>query len=150
MFREVLLCHPGYDQGLAHFLSLFVSDSDSCDPPRRGVLHQVALDACRILANNEDGFLSGTRDRSGRIPIATAVLCEQIYWYFPYNMNLEEQYPIVTDFRAWRFPQQLPDHWAAARLSASFYTTGLLQAPTDMSASVKDSDQCCVISGASV
>ena len=144
---EILLCHPGYEF-LAPFLGLPVIDLDSSDPPRHGILHRVALDACRIVANNEDGFLSRTKDRSGQVPTTTIVLCERIYWYFPHNMALEEQYPIVTDFRAWRFPQQLPGPWSAARPASETYTGGQSRyALSDMSNAVKDSDRCCVITG---
>ena len=146
MFHEVLLCHPGYDS-LEHFLCLFASDPDSSDPPRRGIPHQVALDACRIVANNEDGFLSRTKDRSGQVPATTAVLCERLYWYFPHNRDLDEQYPIVTAFRAWRFPQQLPGHWSAARPASESYVPAVHHAPTEMSTAVMESDQRCVITG---
>ena len=110
----ITFCHPGYGTR-AKFLHFQALDKNPANPARLGILHQVALDACRIVANNTDGFLSPVRDRAGRIPTTTVLLCEPLYWYFLADDTLPERYPIVDDFRAWTFPQQIPAHWSAAR-----------------------------------
>ena len=133
--------HPSYDHQ-EPFLILDALDSDLENPNQRGLLHQLALDACRIVANNENGFLSSTGDSSGRIPTATTILYEGDYWFFLLNDGLPKQYPIIDDFQAWSFPSRMPDHWTAARPTPAIRRG---QPPSNVPAAVKDADQSCVV-----
>ena len=75
--------------------------------------HQTALDACRIIANNQDGFLSRNESRAGRVTLDEVLLTDDTYWYFLADESALAAYPIVNDFRAWTFPAAIPEHWGA-------------------------------------
>ena len=58
----------------------------------------------------------------------------------------EPDYPVVSEFIAWRFPEILPDHWRSAITSPtsdSRYGAG----ESAMAAVVKALDDACVLSG---
>ena len=141
--REIILCHPALP-GEAFFLVLAPSDVDPTDPNRRGIVHKVALDACLIVANNRPGFLSSTRFRAGRIPDSTAVLCEPTYWYFLDDTSLPANYPVLNDFRAWNFPEEIPRHWSAARPNPANWRVVLSKSEVSNAVKASDKNRCVI------
>ena len=109
----VEFAHP--DVGLT-FLTLYRNSRAAGQLDVPGVHHQTALDACRIIANNQDGFLSCSPSRSGRVPLSEVLLTDPMYWYFLADESAPAAYPIVNEFRAWAFPASIPEHWTAAHV----------------------------------
>jgi hypothetical protein len=113
-------------------------------PPTFGIHHGTAITACQILACNEDGYLSTSRDRHahGRI----IVDLDSIIPPGLYSQKSEVLYPICCDFPCWKFPHgQLPPAWEN---ELSNKTTGVW--PSNWSAiseKVKIRDTQCLISG---
>ncbi|KAK7693676.1 hypothetical protein QCA50_003246 [Cerrena zonata] len=118
--RNIDIKHPYYNPPLSLIcFSAYDVDPNSTDEPRRfGVDHRVALDACRILANNRDGFLSRVsrrNDLTARLTLDEMVLTESIYYYFLDDESAAD-YPIVNNFLAWTFPAgHIPTHWLQTR-----------------------------------
>ena len=73
-----IICHPGYDYD-APFLTFEHLDLGSGDTGKRGVPHQVVFNACRIVANDEDGFLSTTKGSADKVLLETTILFEGAY-----------------------------------------------------------------------
>ena len=67
---------------------------------RFGIDHTSALDACRIISGNKDGFLSKNCKMEGRVGPNEAVLTELNYHYFLDDCTASDPYPIVTTFEA--------------------------------------------------
>ena len=140
-YDDAIFAHPGYDH-----LEILLQLPSYRTPSGCGVHHQTALDACRIIANNRSGFLSRTRDRSGCVPAEDIVLTTPAtYWYFLDDEASLAQYEVVNDFRAWRFPDTLPEHWEAVRPRRATVPGPL--SDSAMSYPVKGADKCCIISG---
>ena len=94
------------------FLRLPVFD---CCPPTFGVHYGTAITACQILACNEKGYLSTSRDghAHGRINAdLDSIISPGKYYYHLSSPKSEALYPICCDFSCWKFPhEKLPSAW---------------------------------------
>ena len=87
--------HPAND---CSFLTLPAFD---CCPPNSGIHYGTAITACQILACNEDGYLSTSRNRNadGRINIdLDSIIPSEEYYYHLNFPRSEALYPICRDF----------------------------------------------------
>ncbi|KAL1615858.1 hypothetical protein SLS56_011643 [Neofusicoccum ribis] len=106
--RTVLLRHPGYPS--AHNVLLALPGADG---PAGGLHHETARIACAVVAANRwDGFLAA--DAAGA-PLDAGpddiLAAREYYFHVPGLL----QYPVVPNFREWRFPHDgLPAVWQAA------------------------------------
>ncbi|RPD53584.1 hypothetical protein L226DRAFT_571962 [Lentinus tigrinus ALCF2SS1-7] len=115
-----------------------------------GVNHRLVLDACRVITNNNDGYLTTDIDGAERVLATTITLPCGIYFLHLENLSTRACYKIVANFAAWEFPESLPDHWerplsGPERLQLR-QTFGRVS-PTEMSDVVKGADTKCVVSG---
>lgn len=141
--RRIIIKHPGYSSLPSDLLWFPAYDLDP-GTQQMGCSHRVVLDACYVIANNRDGFLSTTPQRLGRVPDSDLMLAADVYYYF--ISDPETDYPVVAEFIAWRFPDILPDHWsAAATPGLAFRSDGV--SDSAMSSVVKTLDGACVLSG---
>ena len=158
----VRIMHPGSSRlilPLPTFPNL--SAPDTTTPLAPTPHHRLILDACRVVTNNAvkaDDYLS--RDRAGQDRVLTPspnnTLAPGEYFYHPGPPSAPTipNYPIVTDFAAWNFPEKIPDHWV--RPSASTQEIGDLQRkyswckPSDMTLAVKFGDTSCIVTGMSL
>lgn len=141
--RRIFIKHPGYSPS-PDLLWLYAYDKVP-GTELWGCSHRIALDACRIITNNRDGFLSTTQRRQDKIPDNDLTLTADVYYYFIAAPD-EADYPVVADFTAWRFPELLPDHWRSAIPSPTlnrWYGAG----ESAMSSTVKALDGACILSG---
>ena len=81
-----------------------------------GINYGTAITACQILACNENGYLSSSRDRHAdyaRINCdLDSVIPPGIYYYHLSSQESEALYPICCNFPAWKFPHgKLPPAW---------------------------------------
>ena len=106
--RRIFIKHPGYSPS-PDLLWLYAYDKVP-GTELWGCSHRIALDACRIITNNRDGFLSTTPQRQDKIPDNDLTLTADVYYYFIAAPD-EPDYPVVANFTAWRFPEILPEHW---------------------------------------
>jgi hypothetical protein len=113
--------HPGYPDEIelrTVLLSLPVADLDHEN--RLGVVHAVAYEACKIIANNFPGFpsVSAMRDAPTQIPGTPhhpdplTVLTSGSYYYHALDSS-PEPYPICTSFQAWTplSTRDIPPEW---------------------------------------
>jgi hypothetical protein len=102
--------HPA--NGLT-FLSL--PAHDYCPPATFGLHYGTAITACQILACNEEGYLSTSRDphADGRINVELdSIISAGNYYYHLSSAESEVLYPICCDFSCWTFPHEnLPPTW---------------------------------------
>lgn len=140
----VSIHHPGYGDP-SHLIVLDALEPVPGIPDVYGIHHQTALDACRIIASNQDGFLSRTQDRSARVPADDVLLCEKDYWYHLLDESCPDPYPIVDRFAAWRFPAAVPAHWAAAHTRVC--SAERCGSESAMSERVKTMDGKCILTG---
>ncbi|KAI0071911.1 hypothetical protein K474DRAFT_1712070 [Panus rudis PR-1116 ss-1] len=104
-YGTIYIFHPGDDSLL---LSLPAYDSFQ---GRGGISHRLVREACSILANNNDGFLTADREGNQLVPNDDAILAAGEYYY---RCNLADPlYPVVTDFAAWTFPREIPASWTS-------------------------------------
>ena len=138
-----------------------LSAPDATTPLAPAPNHCLFLDACRVLTNNaaKEGqdFLSRDRAGNDRIPppslANTLQLAPGEYFYHlsPPSTTTIPNYPIVTDFAAWNFPEKIPDHWV--RPSASTQEIEDLQRKygrcklKDMALAVKSGETGCIVTG---
>ena len=133
-FNRVRIFHPGCRQLLFSLPAIFQTyPSGSCagsnpesstlprDDDAPGVNHRLVLDACHSITNHvaeeRDCYLS--RDHQGQVPVMSSghlggSLPPGKYYYQPGPPSSRKvaNYPIVTDFAAWRYPTKgPPDHW---------------------------------------
>lgn len=135
------ICHPGYPEETVLLRLETVPTGPNLDGTF-ALHHQTVLDACRIIANNHDGFLSTSCDRSGRVPQESTLLTGTVYWYF-LDETQPALYPIVDNFVAWSFPHAVPNHWASAHQNqAMIYPS----TASEMSTVVKTEDKKCIVS----
>ncbi|KAJ7361082.1 hypothetical protein DFH08DRAFT_951697 [Mycena albidolilacea] len=112
--ETVNIYHPGYSS-LKLMLMLVAFEAPS---GQRGIPFSVVLDACRILANNQDGTLrvvdayvdlTAPDDDSSLLPPG----------HYTYRVNGGEAcYAVCASFRAWTPPRVLPPHWDLAAMGA--------------------------------
>ena len=140
--KTVCILHPGYSRYKTLLQIESAPTEDDPDGPS-AIHHQTVLDACRIIAQNRDGFLSAARELSGRVALDTVWLTGANYWYFLHDAAQDERYPIVDDFLAWPFPEDVPAHWAAAH---QYERPRYCPSASGMSAAVKADDKECIVS----
>jgi len=79
--EPICIAHPDYP----YLVLLIMFPCDTKGDNVYGVLLEVVLDACRIIANNQPAFLSTSKSRNGRVsePPGTDILLScAIYYYF--------------------------------------------------------------------
>ena len=116
----VTIWHPQYTHHDPPLALISLSAYDICSAAgqadetskRFGIDHTLALDACRIISGNKDGFLSESCEKEGYVGPNEAVPTKPNYYYFRDDYNASDPYPIVTTFEAWSFPDALPPHWS--------------------------------------
>ncbi|KAH9935658.1 uncharacterized protein B0H18DRAFT_419849 [Fomitopsis serialis] len=141
--RMVTIMHPGYTP-LQDLLMLPAYDPAPA-PELWGCSHRLALDACRIIANNRDGFLSTTLDGRDHVPDSEPTLTADVYYYFLLGDH-DPEYAVVSEFAAWRFPDTLPAHWLSARQDRR-HLSRFFASESAMSDRVRDMDGACILSG---
>ena len=121
---------------------------DYC-PPNFGIHYGTAITACQILACNENGYLSTSRNRNpdGRINMdLDSIIPSGAYYYHLNSPNSKALYPICRDFDCWKFPHEnLPSAWEDK--SPPDPTPSIW--PTNWSAisqKIKDRDAACLVS----
>ncbi|KAI1787373.1 hypothetical protein LXA43DRAFT_711826 [Ganoderma leucocontextum] len=128
-------------------------------PPAPGVDHRLVLDACHVVTNDASeepaGYLSEDREGHYRVPAPSdepqLVAGEYFYHPVPPSTTTIPNYPIVTDFAAWKFPHMLPDHWI--RPEPSLEEIADLRrlyggcSPRDMRPAVRFRDNACLATG---
>ena len=117
-------------------------------PPTFGIHYGTAITACQILACNENGYLSTSRDRHahGRINVdLDSIIPPGIYYYHLSSQKSEALYPICCDFACWKFPHgKLPPAWENEFPNQ---TTGVWPSNwTAISEKVKARDTQCLVS----
>lgn len=90
---------------------------DYCSP-NFGLHYGTAVTACQILACNEEGFLSSSRDHGdicGRINVdPDSIILPGDYYYHLLSPKSEALYPLCRDFSRWTFPHgHLPPVWTS-------------------------------------
>lgn len=115
--KPVCIIHPGCQQPIFALPAFPYPLAGANNKPVHGVDHRLILDACNILTNHaakeRDCYLS--KDHAGRHPIPrhSDILAPAKYYYHLGRPSAvtDVNYPIVTDFTAWKFPDKLPRHW---------------------------------------
>ncbi|XPS81862.1 hypothetical protein M3J09_013787 [Ascochyta lentis] len=121
--------HPGYSDSSNVLFRLQATDRDDEGEP--GLLAQLALDACAIVAGNPGvvGWLSLSRD--GSAPIQPSIVLHHRYYYYHLEGADEAPYPVVPNFRQWRFPHgRLPQHWQQLAPNAKVNAKAAAALPT--------------------
>ena len=130
----VRIMHPGCSKlffALPAFPRPPAPDTDL--RPSYNVDQRLILDACRVITNADTtdahiGSLSNDRTEHDRIPSPSAdadtdsdALPQGKYFYHPRppsaTTSMIPNYPIVTDFVAWQFPEKILDHWVRPKPS---------------------------------
>ncbi|KAI1787408.1 hypothetical protein LXA43DRAFT_712865 [Ganoderma leucocontextum] len=156
-WRMVRIMHPGCSQ-LIFALPAFPRTTAAGDvTPPNGVDYRLVLDACHVVTNDASeepaGYLSEDREGRDRVPAPSDELAAGEYFYHPVapSTTTIPNYPIVTDFAAWKFPDMLPDHWIRHELSPEVIADLRHKykgcKARDMRPVVKCSDNGCVIIG---
>lgn len=117
---KILFRHPGYDPEINVLFSSFPSDkaaaSTDQERPQRGLQAQFALIICGIIAGNRwDGSLSESRNwtATNAIDPNGFLLRAEYYFHLP-SYSSCDPYPVVPNFRQWRFPHgNLPAAWSS-------------------------------------
>jgi hypothetical protein len=126
------------------------------DKESRGLDTMFVLIACGIVAGNRwDGFLSRTRQGDDRVDLASTPELEEEEYFFhlPNDTGPEsnEPYPIVPNFKHWRFPHYgLPTHWnnAASDPKGNLqYVQDETVSRSNITVAVRMRDASCRISG---
>lgn len=110
--KQILFRHPGYDDEINVLFTLFSPDKatvitdQGTSITRQGLYAQFALDACGIIAGNRwDGSLSESKYLTPAIKIEPNSLLMQTEYYFHLPIHDSATlYPVVPNFRQWRFP----------------------------------------------
>ena len=130
--NSVHIFHPGCRRELLYFPAIPHLRSTGSNTPEGvrddGVDHRLVMDACHIITNHSakagDCYLS--TDRGGQEPATPykdsdglPQLAPGKYYYQPGppSARTVENYPIVADPAAWRFPKKegIPAHWRRPR-----------------------------------
>lgn len=153
--RQIVFSHPcapatSRPTDVAGFL-VFQAYDFTPGNPVPGVYHQTALDACCIIANNEAGYLSTTRNKAGKVPLSVSVLTDSLYFYIVEGKSTPDTaYPVVKTFDAWTFPSKIPRHWSDAMPPPTRTFKQITKSSMDetfMACRVMDRDAACVMSG---
>ncbi|KAI0069565.1 hypothetical protein K474DRAFT_485043 [Panus rudis PR-1116 ss-1] len=136
-YGTIYIFHPGDDSLL---LSLPAYDSFQ---GRGGISHRLVREACSILANNNDGFLTADREGNQLVPNDDAILAAGEYYY---RCNLADPlYPVVTDFAAWTFPREIPASWTSRSTQERAQRLHFARSRSAMSDTVKSLDGGCIV-----
>ncbi|KAF5384113.1 hypothetical protein D9615_003225 [Tricholomella constricta] len=142
----VVFWHPGTNRP---FLSLPAYDN-SGEPNDFGLHHGTALLACQVLACNEPGYLSTSRDpedvavRHDGGP--DSLLREKIYYYF--LSNSKPRYEICRRFSKWRFPHKsYSEELWGKRDSNPGVLKGGFHSAAAASQGTRQRDEICAVSG---
>ena len=134
--------HPANNR---RFLTLPAYD---CCPPNFGIHYGTAITACQILACNENGYLSTSRNRDadGRVTLELDCILPSggKYYYHLNSPKSEALYPICYDFSLWEFPHEsFPSSWKyeQKRTSVNWPTNW-----SGISQKIKDRDAACLVS----
>jgi hypothetical protein len=134
--------HPANNR---RFLTLPAYD---CCPPNFGIHYGTAITACQILACNENGYLSTSRNRDadGRVTLELDCILPSggKYYYHLNSPKSEALYPICYDFSLWEFPHEsFPSSWKYEQKRTSVnWPTNL----SGISQKIKDRDAACLVS----
>jgi hypothetical protein len=103
--------HPGYAWPL--LLCVLPAYDQTKDDARFGVAHRLALDACYVIADNREGYITGANGVSIDLEASTLLYPGQDYYYYVENpaSNAALQYLIVNEFEDWTPRPTLLDHW---------------------------------------
>ncbi|KAI0787494.1 hypothetical protein C8Q74DRAFT_1446188 [Fomes fomentarius] len=137
---NVEVLHPGYGQ------TLFSLPAFDCVAGRFGVNRSIVEDSCRIITNNEDGFLA--IDREGNVPVSNVdpLLERGQYYYHLVKSPGSTKYLVVADFASWVFPKTPPTHWSRVRtVDESAARLAWARSAAAMSVAVKNLDGCCIV-----
>ncbi|KAJ7664288.1 hypothetical protein B0H17DRAFT_1211295 [Mycena rosella] len=140
--ETVHIYHPGYTP-LQLMLILVAYEAPS---GQRGVPFSVVLDACRILANNQDGtvrVVDADVDLTAPDDDKSHLLPPGRYTY--HVTGGEARYAVCTSFRAWTPPPVLPSHWDLAAMGAR--AAPPTSTASTYSAVVKMDDGRCAVTG---
>lgn len=118
--RQILFRHPGYADPTNVLFRLFTPDSGP-NLTGSGLYAQYALEACGIVAGSRwDGWLSEAQEAGASAAIDPTSILQKSSYYFhlpPARSDVDvghpnAPYPIVPNFREWRFPHdRLPGLW---------------------------------------
>ena len=109
---ELLIHHPA--PGLPRRPPLLVFPAYDRTPDGKwGVHYHLVLEACCILANNGEGYISSTPNSQGRVSGTTSILKAGCYYYVVPD-KMDPPYPVVPSFDAWSFPSKIPTRWSDA------------------------------------
>ncbi len=137
---DVEVLHPGYNQ---IFFSLPAFDSLA---GQFGVNRSIVEDACRIITNNQDGFLTTDHQGSAPVPNVDSLLRPGKYYYHLVRSAGPTKYPVVAHFASWVFPKTPPTHWSRVRTAEeSAACLEWARSAGAMSDAVKDFDKCCIV-----
>ena len=118
----IVVHHPFHRSPWRPLVTIFSCVALDCDPDRLcyGCNHRLVLDACEIIANNRKGRLAVLQHDGEWSHVATDVtlLIAPATYYFIVDNDPSLPYPIVTDFNAWKFPQEPPAHWGPFDISS--------------------------------
>ncbi|KAF2820871.1 hypothetical protein CC86DRAFT_374153 [Ophiobolus disseminans] len=144
---QILFRHPGYDDDNNVLFKLQASDIDDHGQP--GLFAQFAIDACAIIAGDYAcgrGRLSLSRDGSVSID-PTSTLRERSY-YFHLDAADDDPYPIVPNFRQWKYPHdRLPPHWQQLSPDTNPTSSSVTLAPSNLTTALLLRDGSCRLSG---
>lgn len=114
---RITFLHPGYADG--ENVLMVVSAPDH---PSGGLHHGLALDMCSIAADNKTGYFSLTADGNAIQLDRNDVLTAGSYFFLVPHPHAHlvggvsdpakpYKWPVMTNFRDWQFPTQLPEWW---------------------------------------
>ena len=116
------------------------------------IWHDIALQACEIIAGNRSGYLT-EEITSPPIPSSCIFLSARKYYFHLSQSNdnttsVDINYSIVTTFREWTFPYaRVPGIWAFPQdqLSDSTLLLDVDNKSSKMSDNVERRDRCCLV-----
>ncbi len=99
LYGIVDILHPGYEERCIQLPALDPVDTPKGEPQRGGVNLRLALDACRVLTNNCEGFLSEGRNGDNPVQVsesADSELLVQSQYYYHLAGHLGSMYSTST------------------------------------------------------
>ncbi|KAH8691857.1 hypothetical protein BGW36DRAFT_386495 [Talaromyces proteolyticus] len=105
---DIYFRHPAYPD--PHDILIILP---GLDHPHGGIHHQLALDACAILANNRyEGWFTEDREGNERVNVPLSGILRKRNYYFRVSDHYQDLYPIVPSFEDWIFPHNnVPSSW---------------------------------------
>ncbi|TFK92370.1 hypothetical protein K466DRAFT_659353 [Polyporus arcularius HHB13444] len=152
LYGVVDILHPGYEERylLLQLPALDPVDTPNGEPQMGGVDLRLALDACRVLTNNREGFLSESRNGDNPVQVSGSeelLVQSQYYYHLAGHLGSMYKYPVVTAFAAWTLPTSIPEHWAhdETAVARSALQERFGRPASAMSTAVKNFDGGCVL-----